>query len=139
MMSKLLPLALAIVAALAMAPPARADDAVPVTVDNFVRAESDMYFGAVALKEGGFGKFNHHRELADIDHQNVIRLNRDTFYSAAVFDLDAGPVTITMPDAGARFMSMMVVDEDHYVPVVYYGKGSRTLTRKAMGTRYAMV
>ena len=38
----------------------------------------------------------------------MIRLNRDTLYSSAVFDLDAGPVTITLPDAGKRFMSMLV-------------------------------
>lgn len=30
--------------------------AVPVTADNFVRAESDLYFGGV-IKDGGFGKF----------------------------------------------------------------------------------
>jgi hypothetical protein len=29
---------------------------VPVTVDNFVPAETDLYFSEVALKEGGFGK-----------------------------------------------------------------------------------
>ena len=43
-------------------------------------------------------------------------MNRDTLYSAAVFDLDAGPVTITLPDAGKRFMSMQVIDEDQYTP-----------------------
>ena len=57
----------------------------------------------------------------------MIRLNRDTLYSSAVFDLDAGPVTITLPDAGKRFMSMQVINEDHYVPEVVYGKGSYTL------------
>ena len=31
-----------------------------------------------------------------------------------MFDLDAGPVTITLPDAGKRFMSMQVIDEDQY-------------------------
>jgi hypothetical protein len=36
----------------------QAGDAVPVTVENFIRAESDLYFGAVALKDGGFGKFS---------------------------------------------------------------------------------
>ena len=50
----------------------------------------------------------------------MIRQNRDTLYSAPVFDLDAGPVTITLPDAGKRFMSMQVIDEDQYVPVVIY-------------------
>ena len=60
-------------------------------------------------------KFLHRREPARIDNQTVIRLNRDTLYSSAVFDLDAGPVTITLPDAGKRFMSMQVISEDHYV------------------------
>jgi hypothetical protein len=52
------------------------------------------------------GKFDHRREPATIDNQTVIRLNRDALYSAAVFDLDAGPITMTLPDAGKRFMSM---------------------------------
>ena len=35
---------------------------IPVTVDHFVRAETDMYFAQFA-KRGGFGKFNHARDL----------------------------------------------------------------------------
>ena len=35
-------------------------------------------------------------------------------------------------------MSMMIVDQDHYVPAVYYGPGSYTLTRGKIGTRYVM-
>jgi hypothetical protein len=31
-----------------------------------------------------------------------------------------------------------VINEDHYVPAVYYGSGSHTLTREAVGTRYAV-
>jgi hypothetical protein len=112
---------------------------VPVTVDNFIRAETDMYFSATVLKEGGFGKFSHRREPAAIDNQTVIRLNRDTLYSAAVFDLDTDPVTITLPDAGKRFMSMMVLNQDEYVQAVYYGVGSHTLTKEMVGTRYVMV
>ena len=38
----------------AQSPP---DKTVPVTADNFIRAESDLYFGN-AVKEGGFGKFH---------------------------------------------------------------------------------
>jgi hypothetical protein len=113
--------------------------AIPVTVDNFPRAESDLYFSAIALKEGAFGKFHHHREPVAVDNQTVIRMNRDTLYSAAVFDLDAGPVTITLPDAGKRFMSMQVINEDEYVPAVFYGAKSYTLTRDMVGTRYALV
>lgn len=47
-----------------------------------------------------------------------VRPNRDTLYSQAVFDLDAGPVTITLPAARNRFMSMTLIDEDHFVPEV---------------------
>ena len=111
----------------------------PVTVDNFVRAESDLYFsGLVKESNGTLGKFNHRREVAAIDHQTVIRLNRDTMYSSAVFDLDAGPVTITLPDAGKRFRSMQVINQDHYVPMVMYNSGAHTLSREKVGTRYAV-
>ena len=77
---------------------AASEAGVAVTPDNFVRAESDLYFGNI-VKDGGFGKFLHRREPAAIDNQTVIRLNRDTLYSAAVFDLDAGPVTVTLPES----------------------------------------
>jgi hypothetical protein len=110
---------------------------VPVTPENFVRAESDMYFNGV-VKNGGFGKFDHTREPAPLDKQTVIRLNRDTVYSAAVFDLDAAPVTITMPDAGKRFMSLQVINEDQYTYGVFYGVGTYTLDREGVGTRYVV-
>jgi hypothetical protein len=106
-----------------------------VSPDNFVRAESDLYFGNM-VNEGGFGKYFHIRELSPVDHQLVIRVNRDTLYSAAVFDLDAGPVTITLPDPGDRFLSLQVIDEDHYTHDVHYGAGQCTLTRDHIGTRY---
>lgn len=112
--------------------------AIQVGVDNFVRAESDLYMGKT-VADGGLGRFVHSREPAPIDAQNVIRMNRDTVYSSGVFDLDAGPVTITLPEAGKRFMSMQVVNEDHYVPAVFYGAGSHTLTKQEIGTRYVFV
>ena len=112
----------------------------PVTADNFVRAESDMYFGGVLKDSGGaLGKFNHRRDVASVDQQTVIRLNRDTMYSSALFDLAAGPVTITLPDAGKRFRSMQVISQDHYVPMVVYNTGAHTLTREKVGTRHAVV
>lgn len=113
-------------------------NAIPVTVENFIRAETDMYFSAVALKEGGFGKFEHRREPMAVDNQTVVRCNRDTLYSGAVFDLDAAPVTVALPDAGQRFMSMQVFDEDEYVVEVIYGAGSHTYSKQLIGTRYCM-
>jgi hypothetical protein len=114
-----------------------ATNTVPVTVDNFIRAETDLYFGNGA-KDGGTGKFNHNRQPTPIDKQPVIRMNRDTLYSGAVFDLDAGPVTITLPDAGSRFMSMQIIDQDHYTPMVVYRAGPVTLSKDTIGTRYVM-
>jgi hypothetical protein len=109
-----------------------------VSADNFTRAESDLYFGNV-VRDGGFGKFTHIRELTPLDKQLVVRSNRDTLYSAGVFDLDAGPVKISLPDPSGRFMSTQVITEDHYVPAVFYGRGEHTLTRGDIGTRYVMV
>ncbi len=114
---------------------ALADDVMPITVDNFCRAETDMYMGA-AVKDDALGKLIHHREPTPIDKQLVIRMNRDTLYSEGVFDLDAGPVTITLPDTGERFMSMQVLDQDQYTVKVVYGTDSNTFTKEQVGTRY---
>lgn len=115
--------------------PAAPQAPIRVTVDNFVRAETDGYFTKFE-KDGAFGKFHHERNLAPIDHQTVIRMNRDTLYSMGVFDLDAGPVVITLPDPGKRFLAMQVVNEDHYTPVVVYKPGAHSFTREKIGTRY---
>jgi hypothetical protein len=121
------------------AAPALAQSTTAVTVDTFIRAETDRYFVANTKEAGGLGKLHHARESASIDHQTVIRMNRDTLYSFGVFDLAAGPVTVTLPDAGKRFMSMMIASQDHYVPFVFYDAKPHTLTQKNVGTRYAMV
>lgn len=120
-------------------PPPRfaADGAQLVDADNIARAESDMAF-SIVVKQGGFGQFFHNREMTPLDRQTVVRQNRDTLYSAAVFDLDAGPVTITLPDAGTRFMSMQVFDQDQYTHQVAYTGGQYTLRKEDIGTRYAM-
>lgn len=130
----------ACVLAVIQALPARAQSAaanVPVTVDNFVRAESDLYFGRI-VKDGALGKFVHNREPTPIDKQTVVRMNRDTLYSSAVFDLDAGPVSISLPNPQARFLSMQIINEDHYTFAVIYNPGRHTLTREEIGTRYVL-
>lgn len=108
-----------------------------VTVDNFTRAESDTYF-AKFVKDGTLGKFSHERELAAVDKQSVIRMNRDTLYSHGVFDLDAGPVTLSVPDGGKRFIAVQIISEDHFTPDVIYTPGQHVLTKEKIGTRYVM-
>jgi hypothetical protein len=140
MRTKLTSLVVSLLLGLFAAQLTHAGDTIPVTVDNFIRAESDLYFGGILKDSGGaIGKFNHRREPASIDDQTVIRLNRDTLYSSALFDLDAGPVTITLPDAGKRFRSMQVINEDHYVPMVIYTSGAHPLDKATVGTRYVAV
>jgi hypothetical protein len=112
-------------------------EAILVTPDNFNRAECHLSFSSI-VKEGGLGKFVHHRELIPVDFP-IVRPNRDTLYSMGIFDLDAGPVAISMPDTGTRFMSLQLIDEDQYCPNVFYGKGSYTITREQIGTRYVSI
>ena len=108
-----------------------------VTVDNFVRAQTDVTMSHY-VKDGAFGAFFNQRQPVAIDKQNVIRMNRDTLYSFAVFDLTE-PATITKPDPNGRYQSMMVLDQDQYVVSIEYGGGEFTLTKDEVGTRYACV
>lgn len=107
-----------------------------VTVDNFVRAETDVTLWRY-VKQGAFARIFHIRQPVPLDKQDVIRMNRDTLYSAAVFDLSS-PVTISKPDSAARFQSMLVISQDHSMIEVEHGPGKFTLTEKEVGTRYVM-
>ncbi len=49
-------------------PQARSGPTVAVTIDNYNRAQSDVYFSLIA-KGGGFGKFRHGRDLAPIGRE----------------------------------------------------------------------
>ena len=118
-----------------MATPVRTTGPIPVTLDNFVRAETDLYF-AKKVAEDGFGKLQHSRTIADVNNQTVVRMNRDTIYSSGVFDLNAAPVTFTLPDVGKRFMSLQAVNQDHYTLDVVYGPGIFTYDRTKADTRY---
>jgi hypothetical protein len=118
--------------------PAVAAVPVPVTIENFPRAETDRYFSDYVAK-GSFGRFVHSRTMADVDHQSVVRMNRDTIYSSGVFDLAAAPLTVTLPEAGNRFMSLLVVSHDHHATDVIYGAGAHRFTQEKVGTRYVFM
>ena len=120
------------------AAPAPVPGATVVTPDIFIPAESVTCTAGMAKEAGGVGKLRHRREPAAIDNQTVIRLNRDTLYSSGIFDLDAGPVRVTLPDAGKRFQSLQVINQDHYA-WTEYGAGPHTITRDKGGTRYVVV
>jgi hypothetical protein len=109
-----------------------------VTVANFARAESDHMIRAnMAMVDVDFGQFVHLREPTTPDNQPVIRMNQDTLYSATVLDLSR-PVKITLPKVGGRYMSMHVVNQDHYC-FVESKPGTYELTEDSVGTRFALV
>ena len=120
---------------LALAAPLAA--AVPVTVENFKRAETEAYLGSYA-KRYGVGTLGHDRAAPPDAGQPVIRMNRDTLYSFAILDLTS-PATIVKPDTGKRFQSMIVINQDHYVKGVSYTPGRTELTKDNVGTRHALV
>jgi hypothetical protein len=109
----------------------------PVTVDNFVRAETDMTLDRY-VKQGAFGKFLHIRQPTPIDKQAVVRMNLDTLYSVGVFDLTT-PVTIVKPESKGRFQSMMVINQDHSMLPIEHGAGEFTFTKEQIGSRYMIV
>ncbi len=107
-----------------------------VNAASFIRAESDNYMRNLAAQAGGLGIINHNRTPTPLDKQTVIRMNLDTLYSSAVFDLAAGPVTITMPEAAdGRYVAVQVINQDHLTPMVLH-EGTHTLTEETVGTRY---
>lgn len=56
------------------------------------------------------GAFTHVRSLANHRHRAVTTPNNDTLYSTAQVDLSEGPVTITLPAAGERYLSLAFMD-----------------------------
>ena len=114
---------------------ALAAEPVVVNVDNFVRAETSGQFDRILQMTEGINQFVHLRGPTPLDKQNVIRMNRDTLYSAAIVDISNG-ATLTVPDAGGRYLSIMVVNEDHYINRVIHEPGKHQLTVEEYGTPF---
>lgn len=104
-----------------------------VTRDNFVVAETDMYFTKHSA-EHAVNTFRHSREYSTIESQVVIRENQDCLYSHAVVDVSEG-VTLTNPDWD-RYSIIQVIDENEYTIDVIYPGESKTITKDmlTMGT-----
>ena len=120
----------------AAAAPAAPVGLVPVTPQTYVRAETDRNFANLVQLAGGVNRFFHFRTPTPLDRQTVVRMNKDTLYSGAVVDTEGGAsVTLPEPDAG-RYMSILVIDNDHYAPAVFYRPGTHRLPAD---TKYVQV
>ncbi|UCR88628.1 DUF1254 domain-containing protein [Mycetocola spongiae] len=112
--------------------------AIRVTVENFIRAESNRMFAGLLADTGGVGRWKHYRVPADLSKQVVIRLNRDTLYSVAVVDVSAGAV-LSVPDAGDRYLSVALITQDHYIPRVIHAPGTYRLSAEELGTDFVAI
>lgn len=65
-------------------------------------------------------------------------MNRDTLYSGAIVDVTSG-ATLTIPESGQRYVSLMVVAQDHYVNAVLHEPGEHELTLEQFGTPYVAI
>lgn len=109
-----------------------------VNVDNFARAETSRMFAAIVGQAGGTGQWLHNRTPTPLDNQPVIRQNRDTLYSTVLVDASQG-ATLTIPDSGDRYLSVMVVTEDHFIPLVLHDPGEHRLSADELGSRYVLL
>ena len=109
-----------------------------VTVETFVRAESNRMLASLMGAAGGINRWQHNRAPTPLDKQTVVRMNRDTLYSFAVVDLAEGAV-VTIPDSGDRYASLMVVNQDHYINRVFHSSGEHELAQADYDTRYVLL
>ncbi|MEM0950115.1 MAG: DUF1254 domain-containing protein [Pseudomonadota bacterium] len=108
---------------------------VPLNIDNFIRAATDIELDKYVALGGGVNQFFHFKEPIPIDNQPTIRMNRDTLYSTVVVDISEGAV-LTLPDVGERYMTTMVVNQDHFVNEVFNGGGRFELDMDTFDTPY---
>jgi hypothetical protein len=111
---------------------------VRVNADNFVRAETAAMFDNQLAMTGDVNRWFHYRIPTPVDQQPVIRMNRDTLYSAAIVDISEGG-TLTLPEADGRYMTVMVISEDHYINRVYSEPGTYELSVAEHGSPFVNV
>ncbi len=99
-----------------------------VTPETYVRAETDFAFADFQSKAGGkINTFFYITKPTPLDAQSVVRMNRDTLYAGSVVDT-AGGATVTIPEfPDDRYFSVLVIDNDHYCPVVFYEPGTHKI------------
>jgi hypothetical protein len=109
---------------------------IQVTALNYVQAKTAIQFDKyLARTEGKLNRFSHGRRVADIDSRSSKRLNRDTLYSVAIVDISKG-ASIQMPEAGDRYMSVQVVNQEGFTNKIFHAAGRHDLTIAEFDTPY---
>ncbi len=99
---------------------------IPVTLENYEVAESDLAFNNITKLVGTNKFFHFPLGEFDLNNQSVVRMNQDTVYSAAIVNTSEG-ATIVLPETDGRYLSVMVVQNDHYIDQVFKTSGEHVI------------
>ncbi|MEE4024359.1 DUF1214 domain-containing protein [Gordonia sp. PKS22-38] len=107
-----------------------------VTPESYIRAEVDGRFAVFQQRAGG--KVNEFYLIArpvPTDEQPVVRMNRDTLYGGGVIDTAEGARVYVPEVTDGRYISLMVIDNDHYTVDIFHEPGWHEITSP---TRYCV-
>jgi hypothetical protein len=100
--------------------------AVEVTADNYVQAETDWNFTA-QQKQAAINTWTHNAPATE-DNQTIIRSNVDVVYSLALVDVSEG-ATLSIPERKNGALQLIhYMDENHLTQGVIYAGETVTLT-----------
>ncbi|WP_430648041.1 DUF1214 domain-containing protein [Agromyces sp. GXS1127] len=98
--------------------------ATTVTPETYIRAEVDGRFAVFQQRAGGkVNEFYLISRPVPTDEQPVVRMNRDTLYGGGVIDTAEGARVFVPEVTDGRYVSLMVIDNDHYTVDVFHEPG----------------
>ncbi|MGJ3403948.1 DUF1214 domain-containing protein [Glutamicibacter sp. Je.9.36] len=95
-------------------------------------------FSNINAQAGATGVWNHGFTPTPVENQPIIRMNRDTLYSAAIVDISQG-ATLSIPEVGNRYVSVMVVNQDHFINRIFHSAGNHDLSMEEFETEFVMI
>ena len=111
---------------------------IKVNVRNFIQADTYFNYDRM-MSPDGVNLWAHQREPWRVDKQTVVRVNRDCLFSMAVVDISKG-ATLTLPEAESdRYVSVMVVNQDHYINRIFHKGGTYQLTIEEYDTPFVFL
>lgn len=117
-----------------------AEKLIEVNVLNYVNAKTSVHFERVLDKGNSFNQWLHNRSLVPITDkpQSSRRINRDTLYSYAIVNISNG-ASFSLPDSGKRYLSVQVINQEHFTNRTYHEPGKHTLTVAEFDTPYVLL
>ena len=101
-----------------------------MTAEQYIQTESLAFFSNF-VKRADVNQFFHFTTLSSKDDTWVVSPNQDTLYSIAVVDAKNG-FTLNLPEVGDRFISIQVINPDHYTPYYVYSGGTHHFRREQL-------